>query len=75
MANASIRVSKNGPYIVRGEVELLDMKGNKIKVEKESIALCRCGASALEALGPLHLVKVLKSFFTLIAFSRINLQS
>jgi CDGSH-type Zn-finger protein len=45
MANASIRVSKNGPYIVRGEVELLDMKGNKIKVEKESIALCRCGPS------------------------------
>ncbi|MGE5445693.1 MAG: CDGSH iron-sulfur domain-containing protein [Ignavibacteriales bacterium] len=45
MANVSIRVLKNGPYIVQGEIELLDMKGNKIKVEKDLIALCRCGAS------------------------------
>ncbi len=75
MANASICVSKNSPYIVRGGVGLINMDGNRIKVEKESIALCRCGAYALEALRPLHLVKVLKSFFALIAFPRINLQS
>jgi CDGSH-type Zn-finger protein len=45
MADVSIRVLKNGPYLVQGQVELLDAEGNAIKVEKETIALCRCGAS------------------------------
>jgi CDGSH-type Zn-finger protein len=46
MADVSIRSLKNGPYIVQGQVELLDPAGNQIAVEKETIALCRCGASA-----------------------------
>jgi CDGSH-type Zn-finger protein len=37
-------VAKNGPYIVTGEVELIDADGNKFPVEKR-MALCRCGAS------------------------------
>jgi len=45
MTDISIRSSKNGPYIVQGKVELLDTEGNPIVVEKETIALCRCGAS------------------------------
>ena len=45
MADVSIRPLKNGPYIVQGKVELLDAEGNQIAVEKETIALCRCGAS------------------------------
>lgn len=45
MADVSIRSLKNGPYLVQGAVELLDSEGNKIAVEKETIALCRCGAS------------------------------
>ena len=45
MADITIRLLKNGPYIVQGPVELLDAGGNKIKVEKDTIALCRCGAS------------------------------
>ena len=40
----TIETIKNGPYIVKGEVELMDSDGNKFPVEKR-MALCRCGAS------------------------------
>jgi CDGSH-type Zn-finger protein len=45
MADVTIHATKNGPYLVRGPIELFDTTGNKIKVEKETIALCRCGGS------------------------------
>ena len=45
MAEVTIRATKNGPYLVQGKVELLDSDGRQIKAEKETIALCRCGAS------------------------------
>lgn len=45
MSDVKIRASKNGPYIVQGKVELFDVGDNPITVEKETIALCRCGAS------------------------------
>jgi len=42
-ANASITASKNGPYLVRGDVEIVKPDG---RVErKSSCALCRCGHS------------------------------
>ena len=44
MAHVKIETIKNGPYIVTGEVELIDADGNKFPVEKR-MALCRCGAS------------------------------
>ena len=44
MAHVKIETIKNGPYIVTGEVELIDAEGNKYPVEKR-MALCRCGAS------------------------------
>jgi 3-phenylpropionate/trans-cinnamate dioxygenase ferredoxin subunit len=44
MAEVSIQVIKNGPYIVKGEVEITDAEGNRYPVEKR-MALCRCGAS------------------------------
>jgi CDGSH-type Zn-finger protein len=40
----TIETIRNGPYIVTGEVELIDADGNKFQVEKR-MALCRCGAS------------------------------
>jgi CDGSH-type Zn-finger protein len=46
MADVAIRPSKNGPYIVEGQVDLFDTEGNKITVAKPRIALCRCGASS-----------------------------
>jgi 3-phenylpropionate/trans-cinnamate dioxygenase ferredoxin subunit len=44
MAHVKIETIKHGPYIVTGEVELIDADGNKFAVEKR-MALCRCGAS------------------------------
>jgi CDGSH-type Zn-finger protein len=44
MAQVTIETIKNGPYIVTGEVELIDADGSKFPVEKR-MALCRCGAS------------------------------
>lgn len=35
----------NGPFLVKGEVNLTDAEGNSFQAEGESIALCRCGAS------------------------------
>lgn len=46
MATVNIRLRKNGPYLVEGEVDLLDSEGNKIALDKPTIALCRCGASS-----------------------------
>ncbi len=34
MAHAKIETIRNGPYIVTGEVELIDADGNKFPVEK-----------------------------------------
>jgi CDGSH-type Zn-finger protein len=44
MAQVTIETIKNGPYIVKGELELIDADGNKFPVEPR-MALCRCGAS------------------------------
>jgi CDGSH-type Zn-finger protein len=44
MADVTIEIIKNGPYIVTGPVELKDSEGNKYPA-KERMALCRCGAS------------------------------
>jgi 3-phenylpropionate/trans-cinnamate dioxygenase ferredoxin subunit len=44
MAHVTIETIKNGPYIVTGEVELIDVEGNMFPVQKR-MALCRCGAS------------------------------
>ena len=36
----------NGPYLVKGLVLLLDAEGNDFRVERATVALCRCGGSA-----------------------------
>ena len=38
---------RDGPLLVRGPVRLADQDGNEIVVERETIALCRCGKSRL----------------------------
>jgi CDGSH-type Zn-finger protein len=38
---------RDGPLLVRGPVRLTDQDGNEIAVERETIALCRCGKSRL----------------------------
>ncbi len=44
MADVTIDIIKNGPLIVKGDVELKDAEGNTYPAEKR-MALCRCGAS------------------------------
>ena len=38
---------RDGPLIVRGPVLLQDMHGGEILVERETVALCRCGRSRI----------------------------
>jgi hypothetical protein len=40
----SIRATRNGPYLVRGAVELMDADGEVVQVLNRA-ALCRCGQS------------------------------
>jgi CDGSH-type Zn-finger protein len=41
-----ITIRPNGPYVVEGEVELIDVSGAKIDTGgQQRIALCRCGGS------------------------------
>lgn len=35
----------NGPFLVKGEVNLTDAEGISFQAEGETIALCRCGIS------------------------------
>ena len=44
MADVTIDIIKNGPFIVNGAVELKDADGNAYPA-KQRMALCRCGAS------------------------------
>lgn len=44
MADTKVTVLDNGPYLLAGNVELVDAEGNHFEV-KEQIALCRCGHS------------------------------
>jgi len=41
----TITPSDNGPYLVRGPVQIVDPDGGEFKVERGTVALCRCGAS------------------------------
>lgn len=38
---------RDGPLLVRGPVVLRDQHGDEIAVERETIALCRCGRSRM----------------------------
>ena len=41
----TIDVMESAPFIVKGLESLYDAEGNDIEMEKDVIALCRCGAS------------------------------
>jgi CDGSH-type Zn-finger protein len=48
MADVTIKVRPNGPFLVTGSVEILDHDGKAFPVnpDKPNVALCRCGHSA-----------------------------
>ncbi len=45
MPSARITPYRDGPYLIRGEFTLTDQDGNPVETRRETIALCRCGAS------------------------------
>ena len=45
MAQVKIQALKNGPLIVKGEVDVLDSNGEVMQTATQ-VALCRCGQSA-----------------------------
>ena len=45
MSPARVTPYPDGPYLIRGEFEVIDQDGRTIETRRETIALCRCGAS------------------------------
>ena len=45
MSDVQISVTDNGPYRVKGPIELVDPAGNPIDTIGEQVFLCRCGGS------------------------------
>ena len=37
----------NGPYLIRGDFVLQDQEGNELSLQRQTIALCRCGKSRM----------------------------
>ena len=60
MTPPKITLYRDGPLLVRGEVELLDQDGNPIETDRGTIALCRCGKSRLRPFcdGTHNLIRV-----------------
>jgi CDGSH-type Zn-finger protein len=48
--SATIQAYPDGPLIVRGDVEVQDHLGNALVPAGRTVALCRCGRSALKPL-------------------------
>ncbi len=46
MADVRIKTLKNGPYEVKGPIQLVDAKRADFKLTEDPIYLCRCGQSA-----------------------------
>lgn len=45
---ARIEPCPNGPLLVRGDFELTDADGDAIEPTRRTVALCRCGMSAIK---------------------------
>jgi CDGSH-type Zn-finger protein len=46
MADVTIKISLNGPYVIHEAVNLVDHEGNPVPTKPgKKISLCRCGAS------------------------------
>ena len=48
MADGSVKVNNNGPYVISGDVTVVDVDGNKFSWTGSAVALCRCGSSPRE---------------------------
>lgn len=48
MSDVTIQIKDNGPYLVKGDVSIVDAEGQEFNAEQKAIALCRCGASGTQ---------------------------
>lgn len=39
---------RDGPYLIRGDFEILDQDGQPIEKRRKTVALCRCGLSRIK---------------------------
>jgi CDGSH-type Zn-finger protein len=46
MSDVTVSVKQSGPLLVAGPIQLFDADDNAYTLDKEVIALCRCGQSA-----------------------------
>ncbi|MEO0458421.1 MAG: CDGSH iron-sulfur domain-containing protein [Cyanobacteria bacterium P01_A01_bin.114] len=46
MADVKITVRDDGPFLVTGDVSIVDAEDNEFPADPKTIALCRCGASS-----------------------------
>ena len=46
----SITAYREGPYLVRGPVRLVDEDGREFEIRRAVVALCRCGRSRTKPL-------------------------
>ena len=47
-AESSIVVCPDGPLIVRGDFDIVTPSGTPAPRQRQTVALCRCGASAIK---------------------------
>ncbi|HET6270901.1 MAG TPA: CDGSH iron-sulfur domain-containing protein [Arthrobacter sp.] len=47
-ADGSIVLCPDGPILVRGNFELVTPSGDPVPRQRKTVALCRCGASAIK---------------------------
>jgi CDGSH-type Zn-finger protein len=47
-ADVLIVACTDGPLLVRGAVEIQDATGSTVPIQRRTVALCRCGVSAIK---------------------------
>ena len=45
MADFTVKGRQNGPYLIKGQAEYIDVDGVQHQTEGRVVALCRCGGS------------------------------
>jgi CDGSH-type Zn-finger protein len=46
--DGTIVVCPDGPLLVRGDFEIVTPSGETVQRQRQTVALCRCGASAIK---------------------------
>jgi len=49
-AEPSVTAYREGPFLIRGPIRIVDEDGEELCLRRETIALCRCGRSRTKPL-------------------------